>query len=112
MKGLPMMTDPSTTVADIQLTDDVIEFCRRNALLDHLGRAIELAKQHFSVVGDPVVRLEQDPEVDERYLVLEIRVKGDESESIRAHRIYNRAWTSSADWPEVSRISLVVDLED
>lgn len=107
-----MMTDPSTTVVDIQLTDDVLEFCRRNALLDHLGRAIELARQHFSVVGDPVVRLEQDPEVDERYLVLEIRVKGQEDESICAHRAYNRAWTRSTDWPDVSRISLVVDLEE
>lgn len=107
-----MMTDPSTTVADIPLADDVLEFCRRNALLDHLGRAIELARQHFSVVGDPVVRLEQDPEADERYLVLEVRIKGEQEESIRAHRAYNRAWTSSTDWPEVSRISLVVDLED
>ena len=107
-----MMTDPSTTVADIQFTDEVLDFCRRNALVDHLGRAIELARQHFSIVGDPVIRLEQDFEVDERYLVLEIRVQGDEDESIRAHKAYNRAWTSLTGWPEVSRISLVVDLED
>ena len=78
MRCPSMTTDSTTAVADVQLSDEVLAFCRRHDLLDHLGRAIELARHHFSIVGDPVVKLEQDPEVDEWYLVLEIRVEGDE----------------------------------
>jgi hypothetical protein len=109
--GCPSMpTDSTTTVADVQLTDEVHAFCQRHHLLDHLGRAIELARQHFSIVGDPVVKLEQDPEDGEWYLVLEIRVEGDEDESIQAHKDYNRAWANSTRWPEGPLISLFVDL--
>ena len=56
-----MTTNSATAVADVQLPDEVLAFCRSNDLLSHLGRAIELARQHFSIVGDPVVKLEQDP---------------------------------------------------
>ncbi len=105
-----MPTDSTTAVAEIQLSDEVRAFCRSHQLLDKLGRAIELARQHFSIVGDPVVRLEQDPEVDEQYLVLEIRVSGDEDRSIQAHKDYNRAWANSTRWPEAHMITLFVNL--
>jgi hypothetical protein len=105
-----MPTDSTTTVADVKLTDDVHAFCQRHHLLDHLGRAIELARQHFSIVGDPVVKLEQDPEDGEWYLVQEIRVRGDEDESIQAHKDYNRARANSTELSEVHMIGLIVDL--
>jgi hypothetical protein len=105
-----MPTDSTTVVADVELSDEVRAFCQSRQLLHHLGRAIELARQYFSIVGDPVVKLEQDPEVDEQYLVLEIRVSGDEDESIQAHKAYNRTWANSTRWPECHMISLFVDL--
>jgi hypothetical protein len=57
-----MPPDPTTAVADVPLSDEVRDFCRRHDLLHYLSRAVELARQHFSIVGDPVVKLEQDPE--------------------------------------------------
>ncbi len=105
-----MITHSTTALADVQLSEDVLDFCRRNDLLDHLGRAIELARHHFSIVGDPVVKLEQDPEVDEWYLVLEIRVEGDEAGYIQAHKAYNRAWATSTPMPAVHLLTLHSDL--
>ena len=40
----------------------------------------------------------------------EIRVRGDEDESIQAHKDYNRAWADSTEMPEVHMIGLIVDL--
>jgi hypothetical protein len=105
-----MPPDPTTAVADLPLSDEVRDFCRRHDLLDHLARAVELARQDFSIVGDPVVELEPDPEVDEWYLALEIRVRGEEEESIRAHMAYNRSWATSTPWPAVHLITLIADL--
>jgi hypothetical protein len=105
-----MPPDPTTAVADLPLSDEVRDFCRRHDLLHHLNRAVELAREHFSIVGEPVVKLEQDPEVDESYLVLEIRVGGEEEESIRAHMAYNSSWGNSTPWPAVHLITLIADL--
>jgi hypothetical protein len=105
-----MPVDPTTTVADLSLTDEVRAFCQRNDLLDHLRRAVDLARQHYSMVGEPTVQLQQDPEDGEWYLDLEIRVRGDESEYIRAHDAYNRCWANSTPWPAVHLISLIADL--
>jgi hypothetical protein len=105
-----MLPDPITAVADIPLSDEVRDFCWRHDLLHHLNRAVELARQYFSIVGDPVVKLEQDPEEGEWYLVLEIRVEGDESECARGDREYLRSWANSTPWPAVHLIQLSYDL--
>lgn len=107
-----MPADPTTTVAELQLSDDVRDFCQRHDLLGHLGRAVELARQHFSIVGEPVVRLEQDPEDGEWHLDLEISVRGDEDECIQAQRRYVRSWANSTTWPAVHMISLVCNLSE
>jgi hypothetical protein len=105
-----MLPNPITDVADAQLSQEVRDFCQRHQLLDHLARAIELARQCFSIVGDPVVQLEQDPEDGEWYLVLEIRVEGDEGACARADREYLRSWANSAPWPAVHLIRLLFDI--
>jgi hypothetical protein len=105
-----LIPDPTTAVADVQLSDEVLAFCRRNDLLDHLGKAIELARQCFSIVGDPTVQLEQDPEDGEWYLVLEVRVAGEEGECIQAQKGYTRTWANSTPWPQVHLISLICNL--
>jgi hypothetical protein len=105
-----MPPDPTTAVADVPLSDEVRDFCRRNDLLDHLSRAIELARQYFSIVGDPVVRLQQDPEIGEWYLDVEISVRGDESECARADREYLRIWANSTPWPAVHLIRPLFDI--
>lgn len=107
-----MLPNPTTAGADLQLSNDVRAFCQRHQLLNDLTRAIELAKQCFSMVGDPVVVLEQDPEDGEWYLVLEIRVAGEEHECIQAHRRYIRSWANSTPWPAVHLIRLISDFLD
>ena len=107
-----MPANPTAIVADLQLTDEVRDFCQRHDLLGHLGRAVELARQSFSIVGDPTVRLEQDPEDGEWYLVLEIRVQGEEAECIQAQKRYIRSWANSTTWPAVHMISLVCNLSE
>lgn len=105
-----MPAHPIASVAELPLSDDVRAFCQRHDLGDHLNRAIEFARQSFSIVGEPEVRLEQDPEDGDSYLVLGVRVEGDEGESARADRDYLRSWANSTPWPAVHLIRLVYDL--
>jgi hypothetical protein len=107
-----MPPDSTFASTDLRLFDDALAFCRHNDLLGHLGRAVELARRCFTIVGDPVVQLEQDPEVEELYLVLEIRVAEDEDESIEAQRTYSRSWATTTPWPAVHMISLICNLAE
>ncbi len=104
-----MPPGPTTAVADVPLSDEVRDFCRRHDLQHHLTRAVELARQYFSVVGDPAVRLQQDPEIGEWYLDVEIRVEGEESKCAPADREYLRAWANSTPWPAVHLIRLLFE---
>ncbi len=57
-----MLPNPITAGTDAQLSKEVRAFCQRHQLLDHLAKAIELAKSCFTLVDEPSVKLEQDPE--------------------------------------------------
>jgi len=102
-----MVPDPVLTVEEMPLSEEVREFCERHALFDHLAKAIGLARQLFTIVGDPVVVYEQDPDNGEEYLVLEIQVPGTVSERVETRVRFAGAWTQFARLPEVRLIRLV-----
>ena len=47
-------------------------------------------------------RKEQDPEDGRSYVVLEVKVQGDESDCAESHMRYMSTWANSVDWPAVS----------
>ena len=57
-----MLPGPITAVADVHLSPEVQEFRQRHQLLYPLAKALDLVRRCFSVVGEPSVQLEQDPE--------------------------------------------------
>ncbi len=67
----------------------------------------QVFRQHFSVIGDPSIDLEQDPEDGEQYLVVSIRVEGDETDCTASHKAYLGSWANAVDWPQVHLIRLV-----
>jgi hypothetical protein len=70
-----------------RLSSDALSFCHREGIASELGRALDLARQCFSIVGDPVVNLMQDPEVaGAHYLVIEIQVRGGVKKTVSAHK--------------------------
>jgi hypothetical protein len=102
-----MLPDPITADADVHLSQEVLDFCQQHHLLDHLAKAIELVRRCFSVVGEPSVQLEQDPDDGEWYLVLDVRVEGEESQCMQARRAYVRTWATSTSWPAVHLIRML-----
>ena len=102
-----MLSNAAPTLEEVPLSDEVREFCERHALFGHLAKALELARQYFTIVGDPVISWEQDPEEDDEYLVLEIRVQASVSECVAADFQHARAWAQFASLPEVRLIRLI-----
>jgi hypothetical protein len=65
---------------------------------------MELARQCFTIVGEPVIAYEQDPDNGEEYLMLEIQARGSVSEVVEIHGRYIRDWLQFATLPEVRLI--------
>ena len=101
-----MLPNPTTAVEVPPLSDEVRVFCERHALFDHLAKA----REHFTIVGEPVIRWEHDPENDDEYLVITIQVQGSVSECVEADWRYGGAWTQFAKLPEVRLIRLATDI--
>lgn len=107
-----MLPNPVVTVEDVPLTDGVRAFCERHSLFDHLTKALERAKESFTIIGGPVISWEQDPEEEDEYLVVRVKVQGTVSECVESNRRFLRAWGKVASLPEVRLIRLIPSLLD
>jgi hypothetical protein len=101
-----MLPDPVLTVEEMALSEDVREFCERHNLFGHLAKAIELARQHFTIVGEPEITHDQDPDIDDEYLFIMLQARGSVSEVVQANLRYIRDWSQFAKLPEVRLIRL------
>ena len=67
-------------------------------------------KKHFVISVDPIVKLEQDPELDETYLVLEVSASGQVPDIVAAHLHFAREWAAAVPWPKSGKIRLTYDI--
>jgi hypothetical protein len=105
-----MESNSALAIEDVPLSDEVREFCERHVLFGHLAKALELARECFRIVGDPVISWEHDPENDDEYLVLTVKVQGTVSECVESNGRFLRAWGKVAALPEVRLIRLIPNL--
>jgi hypothetical protein len=106
-----MMPEQVFAGTEIALSDEVRAFCESRSIQDYLEKALELARQFFVIRGDPKIELEQDPEDGDSYLVVSIRVEGEDAACANAHALYLSAWANSVEWPTVHLIRLVHQID-
>ena len=102
-----MLPDSVAAIEVPPLSDEVREFCERHALFGHLAKALELAHEYFTIVGEPVINWEHDPDNDDEYVLIEVWTRGSSRECAKADWRYAGAWTQFAKLPEVRLIRFV-----
>ena len=71
----------------MSLSSEALSFCREKGVLKDLSRAIDIARDCFSIVGEPAVDLVHDRETDGvSYLSIELRVLRDGQRKRDRHR--------------------------
>ena len=89
---------------------DALEYCLRQGLRQDLLTAIELVRQCFVKVHACHLRLEQDPETGEEWLVLDVTLQED-VDAVLAHcDVYTDRWITQTPWPERDKIRLVYNV--
>jgi len=86
---------------------DALAYCLRHGLRQYLLIAIDLMRQCFSGVEDTHLRLEQDPETAEAWLVLDVTLQQDVEEVLASCDTYTDRWVTQVPWPEREKIRFV-----
>ena len=86
------------------LGSDVISFCRRRNLTDSLMLALELVLRHMGPLSPIEVTVERDPESDEDWLTLDVKVE--ERDVLERYMRYGDEWERSVGADQAGSIRL------
>jgi hypothetical protein len=89
---------------------DALTYCLRHGLQQYLLAALTLIRQCFSSVHACRLRLEQDPEAGEEWLVLEVALQEDVEKVLAGCDAYTDRWVAQVPWPECDKIRLVYNV--
>jgi hypothetical protein len=97
------------SVADrnLTLTEPVLRYCAKHQLLPHVETAIRLAETHFHPVHELCVGVEEDPEIEDDYLVIDVSVAMGSDEVLRRYDAYTLAWIDSAPQEKREKICML-----
>jgi hypothetical protein len=65
---------------ELQAPADVTAVCGRLVIKDDVARTLAMAREHFSVLGDPRFEIVEDPESQECYLAIHVNATGGSEE--------------------------------
>lgn len=101
-------THPSTQ--SVLLTDKVRSLSSQWQVASYLQKALRLAQRTFSGLEGIAVTAEDDPETDEEWIAVSVRVKGNIQDVLDMYDAYTRVYVESVPWPARDKIRLVYDL--
>lgn len=96
----------------IEPTPDILSFCRRQDILQYLQPAFDLIESSFSSSEELSLQLEEDPDTEEKWVVLDVSVQGEVEKILDEYQSYTSHWVSKVPWPERNKIRLSYNLVD
>ncbi len=86
---------------EINLAPEVTDFCDKKGISRYLKTAIDIIRRSFLSIKEMEFIIEQDPEIDNEWLLIDIIVDGTAEELLTAYDKYIEQWVSTA--PESAR---------
>ena len=69
--NLDLIEDPDTFKAPVKFfSPEVHDFFIKEGILEQAKTAVDLVKQNFSLYKDPELKLDEDPETEEKHVVV------------------------------------------
>lgn len=89
----------------------LVEFVRRQGIAPALVRALTLAEECLHPVEPPVLGLQHDPETGDRWVVVEVRLRGDADAAMAAYQEYTEKIVAHLSYGDQRYIRLSIHVE-
>ena len=98
---------PTEDAPGLIIPPEVTDFCNSEGIVDYLSSFIDIVRNHFpSLQGTPEVALIDDPEIDDRWIEVRIRLRGGIDEILDQYDNFVDKCISSIPWPQSDRFRL------
>ena len=89
-----------------EVPKEVVDFCNRDHVLEHLILAGELISQCFADVRGLDPRVEVDPETGEEAVVINLTIAGEIDDLVKRSQQFSSAFVAKVPWPGRDKIHL------
>lgn len=94
----------------VLLSDEVLLFCSRWQIFHMFQQALRLAQQSFHELRSIEVEVEGDPESEEEWLVILVKLYCEIEAVLSMYDVYTKGLVRTVPWPARDKIRLVYDL--
>ena len=110
--------EPSSILGSVQthsqlqsvlLTDEVLAFCSQQKIFNHFQHALRLAQQSFLDLGNINVKIDNDPESEDVWLLIVVQVHGEIEKVLEMYDTYAKGLIRAVPWPARDKIRLIYD---
>jgi hypothetical protein len=85
---------------------EVLDFCERHAVLAEAALAIGLLREQFPSAESVTIRVKEDHETGERWLLVRAAVREDPETAFQKYQAYLERWVGQVRWPASALVGL------
>jgi hypothetical protein len=93
-----------------EIPPEVFQFCNQERIVNYVPVAVDLIERSFRNLAETEMRVEEDPETGEKWLMIAIAVQGRIEDVLQDYDRYTESWLAAAPWPECHKIRLSFDI--
>jgi hypothetical protein len=104
---LPVSRAATEEIDRPEIPIEVCLFCSENGIEREIEETIDLARRHFTLIGEPSFEVVDDPEHGESYVGVHIRAQGGPEDIFRRRRVFSDAFRDSVGREKRRLINLI-----
>ena len=93
-----------------EVPPEVVQFCIQERISNYVPVAVDIIERSFRNVTETEMRVEEDPETGEKWLMIAIAVQGTVEDVLQDYDRYTESCLAAVPWPECHKIRLSFDI--
>ncbi|MBM4349611.1 MAG: hypothetical protein FJ106_06970 [Deltaproteobacteria bacterium] len=93
-----------------EIPPEVFQFCNQERIVKYVPVAVDIIERSFRNLAESEMRVEEDPETGEKWLMIAIAVQGTVEDVLQDYDRYTESWLAAVPWPECHKIRLSFDI--
>lgn len=107
--GASLIAPVSVQAQSVLLSDEVLSYCSRSHIFNHLQQALRIVQQSFVDMTAIDVKVESDPESEDEWLMIVVQIHGEIGKVLQMYDSYTKWLVRAVPWPARDRIRLTYD---